>query len=127
MSRFENHGLQAGIWSGILTADRKPARVYLLLRGEIVSFAQLTDSGEGGWKVAVELPSEAIFDGVHCFILATDMAEGNAPPSPGAEHLDHLKLVAGEPLNEDLAAEIEMLRAELELLKREFRRLATAE
>lgn len=36
-----------------------------------------------------------------------------------------LSLVAGAPLDIDLRVEIDLIRAELDLLKREFRRLAT--
>ena len=47
-----------------------------------------------------------------------------AAPGPGAPVLGRLDLRAGQPLAQDVLAEIALLRAELELMKREFRRLA---
>ena len=38
------------------------------------------------------------------------------------ETLGHVTLIAGDPLAEDLLAEVDLLRAELDMLKRAFRR-----
>jgi len=67
----------------------------------------------GRWPVAVDLPASVISDGVQTFVVrdvATDAVLGQ------------FTLIAGDPLAEDLRAEIALLRAELDLLKKAFRR-----
>lgn len=127
MSQFENHGLKAGVWSGVLTAAEVPARVALVHLGEIVSVARLSGGEEGAWQVSVDLPSSFLSDGLHSLILIADSGQEGDAPHPDAVQLDRLNLMAGTPLEHDLMAEIKLMRAELDLLKREFRRLATFE
>lgn len=127
MLHFESNGLRGGGWSGTLTADAQPSRVFLTQHGEILSFARLKADGEGRWQVTVDVPASALSDGVHSLVLVADNGEGNAAPLPGSVRLEHLTIAAGQPLDEDLTAEIALIRAELELLKREFRRFATRE
>ncbi|RNF34972.1 hypothetical protein [Paracoccus methylarcula] len=125
MPQFESHGLKAGAWSGILTAEAAPGRVFLAHLGEVVSVAHVTGAGDGQWQVSVDLPSELLADGVHSFILFADDGEGSEAPQSDAAQLDRLNVMAGAPLDDALLAEVQLLRSELELLKREFRRLAT--
>lgn len=125
MPQFESHGLKAGIWSGILTAKATPGRVFLTHLGEVVSVARVENAGQGQWRISVDLPSGLLADGVHSFILLTDEGEGSEAVLPDATQLDRLHVMAGAPLDDTLLAEVQLLRAELELLKREFRRLVT--
>ncbi|RJE82535.1 hypothetical protein D3P04_19385 [Paracoccus onubensis] len=128
MLQFENHGLKAGIWTGMLTAAQAPARVALVHLGEIVALANLSAAeGEGLWQVTVELPASFLSDGAHSLILIADGGQDGDAPQPDAVELDRLHLMAGAPLEYELVAEIKLMRAELDLLKREFRRLATFE
>ena len=128
MPQFENHGMKSGIWSGLLTVKEAPARVALIQHGEIVSIARLeAATGTGSWQVEVALPSTVLTDGVHSLVLIADAGQKNEPPLPDAVQLDHLHLMAGAPLEHELTAEIQLIRAELDLLKREFRRLASFE
>ena len=130
MSQFENHGLKAGIWSGVLTAAEAPARVALVHLGEIVASAHVSaveGEAEGHWHVSVELPQSLLSDGMHSLILISDGGQEGDAPQPDALQLDRLHLMAGAPLQHELVAEIKLMRAELDLLKREFRRLATFE
>ncbi|MDP0927950.1 hypothetical protein Q0601_12260 [Paracoccus onubensis] len=128
MLQFENHGLKAGIWTGMLTAAQAPARVALVHLGEIVALANLSAAeGEGLWQVTVELPASFLSDGAHSLILIADGGQEAEAPQPDAVQLDRLHLMAGAPLEHELVAEIKLMRAELDLLKREFRRLATFE
>lgn len=125
MPEFESHGLTEGVWSGILTAGELPARVALVLHGRVLAEARLAEDGAGVWRLAVELPRAAICEGAHSLLLIADGGQGLDAPLPGAQRLGRLDLMAGAPLEGDLVAEIALLRAELDLLKREFRRLAT--
>jgi len=67
----------------------------------------------GRWPVAMPIPAELLSDGVQTF-LVRDARTG--------ELLGHFAIVAGEALDQDLRAEIDLLRAELDMLKRAFRR-----
>lgn len=130
MLQFENHGVNAGTWSGMLTAAEAPSRVALVHRGEILSIGQLSPAGgedEGTWQVSVDLPASILSDGVHSLLLIADGGQDEDPPMSDAVQLDSLNLMAGAPLEHELLAEIHMMRAELDLLKREFRRLASLE
>lgn len=68
---------------------------------------------EGHWLLEVPIPTEAICEGVQVFVV-TDAADG--------ETLGQFTLIAGEVLGDDIRAEVELLRAELDMLKRAFRR-----
>ena len=126
MPQFENHGLKSGIWSGLLTAKEAPKRVALIHQGDILSIARLEAAhGGGSWQVSVDLPNTVLTDGIHSLILIADAGQENEPPLPDSVQLDSLHLMAGAPLEHELTAEIQLIRAELDLLKREFRRLAS--
>ena len=56
--------------------------------------------------------------------LLLKTAAAGQDSGPDGHVLARLSLLAGDPLDEDLAAEIAALRAELELVKRELRRFA---
>lgn len=130
MLQFENHGLDAGMWSGLLTGAEAPDRIALVNRGAILStgvISSVPGDGEGVWRVTVELPASVLSDGVHSLLLVADAGQGEEPPLPDAMQLDCLHLMAGAPLEHELLAEIHLMRAELDLLKREFRRLASFE
>lgn len=124
MAGFESFGVRGGVWSGRLSAAECPGRVCAVLMGEVVAEARLTPEGEGAWGVALDLPGALISDGIVSLILVADDAAPGAPADPKSRHLGRLNLAAGRPLADDLLAELAELRAELELLKREFRRFA---
>lgn len=127
MSDFESHGLRAGKWSGLLRADKAPARVVVTHLSEIVATARITDTAEGEWLIEAQLPADSLSEGIHSFVLVADDGEGEEVVRPGAVRLEQLPVLAGSVLADDLIAEIGHMRSELELLKREFRRLASEE
>lgn len=125
MPKFESHGLRGGVWTGRLTASERPARICVTLRGEAVAEARLSEVPDQGWDVRVDLPAAIIGEGVTSLIMvACDSVEGQ-PVDPSSTRLARLNLAAGKALDDDLDAELAMLRSEVELLKREFRRFAT--
>ncbi len=122
---FHSHGVACGIWSGRLETAKPPARLCVLHEGEVVAEAALTpDVGGEGWLVRVELPGRVIRDGVHSVLLIAAQGRPGDPPGIAAQVLGRLDLCAGQPLPADLLAEIAQIRAELDMIKREFRRLA---
>lgn len=108
-----------GRWTGVLSgaAPELTAPVIdLKLRGAIVGQAEVTETRPGAWAVSVALPGDALSDGVQTFMLVdrdTDMA------------LASFAVSLGEALDQDLRAEMDLLREELDLLKRAFRRHCT--
>lgn len=117
MAQFENLGLRAGVWHGTLEGAA-PARIYVSLLGQPAAEAALTPAGANRWSVAAPLPPEFLNDGVHTLLM---MAEGGGG---AAVQLGKISVMAGEVLAEDLGAEIALLRAEVDMLKSELRRLA---
>ncbi|MCZ0960459.1 hypothetical protein [Paracoccus benzoatiresistens] len=118
--KFESHGVSAGCWHGALQADSPPARLSVVHRGQVVAEAALRDAGPGIWSVAADLPAMVIDGGVHSLLLVA-----GDPESPASQVLGNLVLIAGAVASGDLLAEVAQLRAELDLLKREFRRFAS--
>lgn len=104
-----------GVWHGLLSgpAGSQPEISVTLddmpLRG--VTLAEM--EAPGRWALEVPVPVEAIGDGVQTFLIR-EAASG--------EVLDSFTLIAGEALADDIRAEMSLLRAELDMLKRAFRR-----
>ena len=67
----------------------------------------------GTWEVRFNLSPELISDGVQT-VLIRDEETGQT--------VETVTLLAGEALGADLRAEVDLLRAELDMLKRAFRR-----
>ncbi|MCA0928155.1 hypothetical protein [Ruegeria profundi] len=108
--RFEN-----GLWLGHIEAEAEP-RVHVQYLGKPLADVRVTPS-DGGWSVEIPVPQAALSDGVHCFVIK------NAETS---EKLGDFTVIAGLPAADDLRAEVELLRAELDMLKRAFRRSQNA-
>lgn len=105
-----------GVWQGVLvgaTGDAPPdIRVTHFDRP--VDGVQLERAADGsGWLVRVPIPPEVISDGVQTFVIRDAGSD---------ETLDSFAILAGEALAEDIRAEVDLLRAELDMLKRAFRR-----
>jgi hypothetical protein len=113
---LSDQSLQNGIWRATYSVDDRPEIVatHLGKTLEGVEVAPLNKTQETGpWTISVPIPSEAIADGVQT-ILVRHVASD--------EEIASIHLVAGNVLENDLRAEVGLLRAELNLLKRAFRR-----
>lgn len=126
MDEFESLGLKSGIWQGILQRPTAPGRLALVHLGARVADARVTAQEDGSWRVAAAIPAQRLSDGVQTFLLMEDQGTEGEAVQPGALHLASLNIVAGQPIDEDLRAELSLMRSELDLLKRELRRLAAA-
>lgn len=127
MDRWTDMGLSGGVWRGLLRADEAPGRVSLVHQGARIATAELAPAGPGEWHVTARLPAEVLNAGAAAVMLVGDEATGDEPVDPGALRLATLPLIAGEAAGEDLRAELALLRAELDLVKRELRRVASGE
>lgn len=105
-----------GGWVGLLTtAAGQPAPdLRVTLSGQAVKEVRIEqDDAPGQWRLDVPLPIERLTDGA--LVLQIADATGNAL-------IGEYHLVAGQSLPDDLRGEVALLRAELDLLKRAFRR-----
>lgn len=105
--------LQAGVWEGVLEGGigTPPAleacHLDRLLPG-------LTVTARGAEQVVrLPLPAELIGDEIQVVVIR---------PQGGGEPLATVPVIAGASLAEDIRTEVGLLRAELDLLKRAFRR-----
>lgn len=110
--------LQAGIWEGVLTVSNAMKDYQPLIGashlGVLIDGVTVVEGAEQGtWMVNVPVPAEAISDGVQT-IIVSDRRTG--------ETLNSFSLVAGEALDDDIRADLNLLRAELDVLKKAFRR-----
>ena len=105
--------LAGGAWHGLLQgAGADPERLRVTLMGTPVP--GLTAEADGAdWIVRVPIPVETIAEGVQTFLIH-DAADDSL--------LASFSLVSGEALSDDIRAEVDLLREELDMLKRAFRR-----
>lgn len=109
--------MRNGVWEGRISgagdAGAQPdIRVtYLDAPVETLKLTQARDPGV--WDLAIEIPKHAIGDGVQTFLIIDGSDDTK---------LGDVTLIAGEAVADDLRAEVELLRAELDMLKRAFRR-----
>ncbi|WP_420861541.1 hypothetical protein [Algirhabdus cladophorae] len=106
---------QEGVWEGLLSSEGSATGVPKL---RVTHLDRVVDEvevipNEGEWIVRVHVPATAIADGVHT-ILVTDASSDTV--------LNSLTLISGNQLEEDIRAEVDLLRSELDMLKRAFRR-----
>ncbi|SMP17820.1 hypothetical protein [Shimia sagamensis] len=106
-----------GIWEGVLKCSegtRAKPRIDVTYLGEPVQDVSVDLADEPGlWRLRFPIPKESISDGVQTVVITEHTTE---------KRLDTVSFIAGEALAGDLRAEIDLLRAELDMLKRAFRR-----
>ncbi|WP_278923925.1 MULTISPECIES: hypothetical protein [Pseudophaeobacter] len=111
--RFRN-----GTWEGVITGANDtglPPDIQVLFQDRPLDGVVISEgSTDAEWNLHITIPATAIADGVQTFVIA----EGGS----GGQKLDSFSLIAGEAAVDDMRAEIELLRAELDMLKRAFRR-----
>lgn len=109
--------LQAGVWEGVMTWDgteNKQPEIEAMHLDKAIAGIKIQEEPSGNeWKVQIPVPIEAVSDGVHT-VIVLDKSTGDL--------LTSFSLVSGEPLSEDIRTETALLRAELDMLKRAFRR-----
>lgn len=108
--------LDAGRYEGVLTCSNSAGTgIEAVHEGRVIAAATLTpdEDRKGSARAVVLLPAEVIAEGVQVIALRST--------ATGAV-LDRITLMAGAALDEDIRLEIALLRDELEMLKRAFRR-----
>ena len=106
-----------GVWEGILTRETggkdMPRIVVTHLQQPLDGVEVIARPEDGLWVLRVPIPPEVIADGVQTFVIG-DQASGEA--------IGSFALMSGDALSHDIRAEVTLLREELDLLKRAFRR-----
>lgn len=109
--------LFAGVWEGVLSrtdaGTERPEIEVTHLQQPLAGVEVTEDPAAQVWLLRVPVPVETIADGVQTYLIR-DRRTGSV--------LDSFTLLAGEVLSHDIRAEMALLREELDLLKRAFRR-----
>ncbi len=106
-----------GVWEGQLTHEgegntQPDIEVTHLERP--ISGVEVIENEEGGfWTLRVPIPANVITDGVQIFLIRDRRADTT---------LDSFALMSGDALGYDIRTEVTLLREELDMLKRAFRR-----
>ena len=107
--------IRAGVWEGVLSGAVEPPVLDVLLLEQILPGVSVTAVPDrpGDWAVRVPVPSEALNEGVQTFVIRDKATQ---------ETLAHFTVITGVAMEDDMRAEVDLLRAELDMLKRVFRR-----
>lgn len=108
--------MQQGVWQGLLTGANLDAapKLDVVHQGKQVPDVTVKPlEDKSGFAVHIPIPQDAISDGMQTIIISD--AEQD-------EQLATITLMAGEALGDDMRVEVDLLRAELDMLKRAFRR-----
>lgn len=107
--------IKAGIWEGVLSGPATlPSLEVRHLEAEVPGLTvTAVPDRPGDWAVRLPIPVAALTEGVQTFLIR-DRASGQT--------LQHFTVITGVPMEDDLRAEVDLLRAELDMLKRAFRR-----
>ncbi len=109
-----NTQIKGGVWQGdVAGAGESMPELRITHLGSALDSVDCTHvPAHDIWRITVPIPQELISDGVQTFVVS----------DPTGVRLGSFTLICGEPLADDLRAEISLLRAELDMLKKSFRR-----
>jgi hypothetical protein len=110
--------IHAGSWEGEFSApanlevqpDLHVSHLGKKLEGLHI---ERSPQGDENWTFHFDVPMSALSEGVQTFVLSNAQDHGTVAS---------MSLIAGEVLAEDIRSEVDLLRAELEMLKTAFRR-----
>ncbi len=111
--------IQAGIYEGVITSASSdtvldPVIAAYLFEQEVGDITISEDPTLAQtWHLKIRIPADVLTDGIQTFLIYDVHSD---------EKLDSFTIITGEPLNDDLQAEVDLLRAELDMLKKAFRR-----
>ncbi len=108
-----HNGIYEGIYQG-RKEDTVAPILSLIHLGESVGevFADKINEQDGTWLIRCRIPVNIISDGLQTFFICTEDTTA----------IDNFSIASGEALDDELRNEINLLREELDMLKRAFRR-----
>lgn len=104
--------LRAGVWQGVVSGATTPPQITVMHLEKAVPGVTVTPLADQTYHLSIPIPVRLLNDGVQTFVIQDN----------SGEKLGSFAILAGSAMDDDLRAEIELLRAELDLLKRAFRR-----
>jgi hypothetical protein len=107
--------IRAGVWEAVLTGVAGEPKLEALHLEKVVAglTVQPAEGQSGAWALRLPIPAELLSEGVQTFLIREVGA---------ADVLGHFTVITGVAMEDDVRAEIDLLRAELDMLKRAFRR-----
>ncbi|RKT27951.1 hypothetical protein BXY70_3308 [Roseovarius halotolerans] len=109
--------LYEGVWEGVLTREGEgnyQPDIEVTHLNQQLSGIEVTEHPDHSmWVLRVPIPADLIADGVQTFLIR-DRKTGDT--------LNSFALLSGDALSYDIRAEVTLLREELDMLKRAFRR-----
>jgi len=106
--------LTGGVWEGTLTGETADTpNLALRHNDETISGITVEDIAGGTWSVQVPVPADLINDDVQTFVIVDETSD---------TILNSFTVFAGEQMSDALQVELDLLRAELDILKRAFRK-----
>lgn len=116
--RLTKKQIIGGTYEGLLkasSAGQKTPTLEMIHLGNVVGNVTVTQINSDGqeWLVRADIPAEYLIDGVQTFLFVF---------TGRSDILDRFSIITGEPMEDDLRGEVDLLRAELDMLKRAFRR-----
>lgn len=105
-------GLTDGIWTARITDATDQPRLEVRLGDQPIESALPEPEPDGSWTLRLRLPVDAISDGLTVLSVYQ-----------GTDRLGGFIVAAGDLLQDDLRAQVTLLRAEVDLLKSTIRRL----
>ncbi|MFT5868686.1 MAG: hypothetical protein ACI8TF_000793 [Paracoccaceae bacterium] len=107
--------LTTGRYEGILSGSSRVPIIEVVHMDRVIGIAQTVaiEAKPDQFLVSYALPPEVLSDGMQIVVLRS---------AADATPLDVIAILAGEPLEQDLRAEIALMRVELDMFKRAFRR-----
>ncbi len=107
--------IRGGVWEGELSGAAAAPQIEAQLGGTVLPGLTVTqvDGQPGRHAVRLPIPAEVLSEGVQTFLFR-DRDSG--------EKLAHFTILTGVAMEDDIRAEVDLLRAELDMLKRAFRR-----
>ena len=111
--KLEQGRISGGIWEAVLVGAETAPEVEVRHEGRAVDAVTVTPvpGRPGHFAIRVPIPAWALNEGVQTFLVQA-----------GAESLGSFALIAGVPPEGDIRVELDLMRAELDLLKRAFQR-----
>ncbi len=104
-----------GMWQGIITGagDTKPDIAISHANTDVPDFQLLRDDAANHWVLTIPIPASAVADGIQTILIVDRGSDVK---------IGEVVLIGDDVANGGLQAEMELLRAELDMLKRAFRR-----
>lgn len=105
--------IRAGVWEGLLSGGIEPPSLEVLLLEAALPGLTVQAGKPGEWAVRIAIPAEVLTEGVQTFLIRDKVS---------SQTLAHFTIITGVAMEDDMRAEVDLLRAELDMLKRAFRR-----